>query len=194
MPGLDVLLHDLADPKAYPDEAWGDVPPTARRVEVVQTHISAVFLTATRAYKVKKPVRLWGLVDYGTLERRKHWCDEEVRLNRRLASDVYRGVAPIVERQGGLAVGGAGGDGDAVEWAVAHPLEDWRQEPGSGCRRRQTTIRQACRMNGINEASLLEALNAALRIKIKSEPGVNPFPIVDASSSAAHVRGRESMR
>ena len=116
MPGLDVLLRDLADPAAYPESDWGDVPAARRKVEVVQTHISAVFLTAKTAYKVKKPLRLWGLVDYGTPEARLHWCEEEVRLNRRLAPDVYRGVEPIVERGGRLHVGG---EGRAVEHAVA---------------------------------------------------------------------------
>lgn len=119
MPGLDVLLRDLADPRAYPEAAWGGIPAAARRVEVIQTHISAVFLTTARAYKVKKPVRLWGLVDYGTPEARRHWCEEEVRLNRRLAPDVYLGVVPVVERAGRLHVGEPGGAGGAVEHAVA---------------------------------------------------------------------------
>jgi aminoglycoside phosphotransferase family enzyme/predicted kinase len=115
VPGLDVLLRDLADPAAYAEAEWAGVPQGQRRVEVVQTHISAVFLTAVSAFKVKKPLRLWGLVDYGTPQARLHWW-EEVRLNRRLAPDVYRGVVPIVERDGRLHVGGAG---KAVEHAVA---------------------------------------------------------------------------
>ena len=150
MPGLDVLLHDLADPKAYPDEAWGDVPPTARRVEVVQTHISAVFLTATRAYKVKKPVRLWGLVDYGTPEKRRHWCDEEVRLNRRLAPDVYLGVAPIVERAGRLVVG-PGGAGGAVEHAVV--MRRFRAEDTLEARLAAGTVDAISRMTSSPDSS-----------------------------------------
>jgi aminoglycoside phosphotransferase family enzyme/predicted kinase len=65
-------------------------------VEVIQTHISVVFLTGCRAHKLKKPLRFWGLLDYGSAERRLHWCREEVRLNSRLAPDLYLGVAPVL--------------------------------------------------------------------------------------------------
>ncbi|MDM0116344.1 AAA family ATPase [Variovorax sp. J22R133] len=63
-------------------------------VRLVETHISWVLLTATRAYKLKKPVRL-SFVDFTTLAARKHFCDEEVRLNRVLAPDLYLGVEPV---------------------------------------------------------------------------------------------------
>jgi aminoglycoside phosphotransferase family enzyme/predicted kinase len=84
-------------------------------IEVVQTHVSVVFLVGDRAFKVKKPLRLWGFLDYGTLEARRRCCEDEVRLNRRLAADLYLGVVPIVRRRGGLH---AGGRGDLVEHAV----------------------------------------------------------------------------
>ena len=63
-------------------------------VELVQTHISFVFLAGDEVYKVKKPVR-FSFLDFSTLERRRHFCREEVRLNRRLAPDVYLGVVAI---------------------------------------------------------------------------------------------------
>ena len=69
-------------------------------VEVHQTHISVVFLAGSFAYKIKKPVDL-GFIDYSTLERRRHFCEEEVRLNRRLAAEVYLGVVPMT-REGGV--------------------------------------------------------------------------------------------
>lgn len=128
MPALDDLLARLAEPTAYPDADWAGVLPAARRVEVVQTHISAVFLTARRAYKVKKPVRLWGFVDYGTLEARRAWCHEEVRLNRRLAPDLYLGVAPIVEHGASLRVA-APGDAAAEARAVEHAVVMHRFRP-----------------------------------------------------------------
>jgi aminoglycoside phosphotransferase family enzyme/predicted kinase len=81
---------------------------------VVQTHISVVFLVGAEVYKVKKPVRL-DFVDFSTLEKRQHFCEEEVRLNRRLAPHVYRGVVPIVEERGQLRVSKAG---PPIEWAV----------------------------------------------------------------------------
>ncbi|HZS32711.1 MAG TPA: AAA family ATPase [Methylomirabilota bacterium] len=81
------LLADLLRPGAYP-------PPAPSQVELVTTHISWVFLTDREAWKLKRPVRL-AFLDYTTPERRRHFCEEEVRLNRRLAPDVYRGVAPV---------------------------------------------------------------------------------------------------
>jgi len=83
-------------------------------VEVHQTHISVVFLAGEFAYKIKKPVNL-GFLDFSTLEKRKHFCDEEVRLNRRLAGDVYIGVIPVTSERAHLRFGG---NGPAVEWAV----------------------------------------------------------------------------
>src|SRR2546428_13933576 len=73
-------------------------------VELVETHISWVFLAGDRVYKVKKPLDL-GFLDFTTLERRRFFCEEEVRLNRRLTHDVYLGV---VELRGvdGVRIGG----------------------------------------------------------------------------------------
>jgi len=79
------LIDGLSDPVAYPYPV--------ETVEVRQTHISAVFLAGDYVYKVKKPVN-YGFVDFGTLAKRRHYCDEEIRLNRRLAPDVYIGVVP----------------------------------------------------------------------------------------------------
>jgi hypothetical protein len=63
----------------------------------VETHISWVFILRDEVYKVKKPVDL-GFLDFTTLRRRRHFCQEEVRLNRRLAPDTYLGVHPIRRR------------------------------------------------------------------------------------------------
>ncbi|MGB7565329.1 MAG: AAA family ATPase [Prochlorococcaceae cyanobacterium] len=68
---------------------------TSRPREEVATHISVVTLTPRHAFKRKKPLALWGLLDYSTPERRWHWCQEELRLNRRLASDIYLRVARL---------------------------------------------------------------------------------------------------
>ncbi|MCK9229096.1 MAG: AAA family ATPase [Syntrophales bacterium] len=84
-------------------------------VELIQTHISYVFLAGNRVYKVKKPVR-FDFLDFSTLERRKHFCEEELRLNRRLAPTVYVSVEPITdEGPGGLVLGGTG---PPVEYAL----------------------------------------------------------------------------
>ena len=85
---------------AAPAGAWalglGDIElQSALNAELRETHISWVLLAGEAAYKLKKPVRL-AFVDYGTLDRRRALCHEEVRLNRRLAPDVYRGVRTVV--------------------------------------------------------------------------------------------------
>src|SRR5262245_40601868 len=102
---LPELLAALSDPAAYPRP----LP-----VEVRQTHISAVFLVGDAVYKIRKPVNL-GFVDFSTLAKRKHDCEEEVRLNRRLAPSVYRGLVPITTHDGKVRVGGSG---EPIEWAV----------------------------------------------------------------------------
>jgi aminoglycoside phosphotransferase family enzyme/predicted kinase len=103
---LPRLIEALSDPAAYAFPVGS--------VDVRQTHISAVFLVGPYAYKVKKPVSL-GFLDFSTLEKRRDFCEEEVRLNRRLAPHAYLGVVPVVRVGKGLQFEGAG---DAVEWAV----------------------------------------------------------------------------
>ena len=94
------------------DEAW---PRPQRGVELVETHLSWVFRGDRDVFKVKKPLAL-GFVDFGSVGRRKAACEDEVRLNSRMAPGIYAGVVPIVRREGrGLALCGAG---EVVDWAV----------------------------------------------------------------------------
>ena len=88
----------------------------ARPVEICETHISYVFLTERRAYKLKKAVVL-PFLDYGTRERRRHLCEEEVRLNRRLAPGIYHGVVGVVRDGDSFRLGDAD-DPSAVEHLV----------------------------------------------------------------------------
>jgi aminoglycoside phosphotransferase family enzyme/predicted kinase len=103
---LAQLIKSLSDAAAYPYPV--------EEVEVRHTHISVVFLAGPFAYKVKKPVDL-GFLEFTTLEKRRHFCDEEVRLNRRLAPTVYLGVVPLTRSAKGVEVEGPG---EVVEWAV----------------------------------------------------------------------------
>jgi aminoglycoside phosphotransferase family enzyme/predicted kinase len=103
---LPDLIESLSRPGAYP-HPFEDF-------QLHHTHISVVFLVDRYAYKIKKPVDL-DFLDFTTLDKRKHYCEEEVRLNRRLASSVYLGVVPVTAENGGLRMGG---DGEAVEYAV----------------------------------------------------------------------------
>lgn len=88
--------------------------PGAGPVQRFETHISWVLVDGTQALKVKKAVGL-GFVDFTTLARRRRCCEEELRLNRRLAPDLYLGVLPIA---GTPAQPRPGGDGPAIEVAV----------------------------------------------------------------------------
>ncbi len=106
MPRLPFVVERLLDSRAYPH--------TPRKIELVQTQMSTLLLTGDYVYKIKKPVDL-GYLDYTTLEKRHHFCHQELELNRRLCPDVYVAVAPIVEEGEGLRVEG---QGRAIEYAV----------------------------------------------------------------------------
>ena len=87
-------------------------------VEVVETHISWVFLTRLHAYKLKKPVR-FDFLDFSTAELRHRACEDEVRLNGRLATSVYMGVIPVVEDAAGhFHLGNHDTAGEPVDWLV----------------------------------------------------------------------------
>ena len=100
------LIELLSDVAAYPI--------TVEKVDIFHTHISVVFLAGPYAFKIKKPVDL-AFLDFSTLEKRRHFCEEEVRLNRRLAPDIYLGVVPITGMGQGVRIEG---QGEVIEWAV----------------------------------------------------------------------------
>jgi aminoglycoside phosphotransferase family enzyme/predicted kinase len=100
---LHKLIEALQQPALFPH------PVT--RFEVIETHISIVLLTGSYAYKFKKPVN-FGFLDFSTLAKRKHFCEEELRLNRRLAPELYLEVVPVSTGPK------LGGDGEVIEYAV----------------------------------------------------------------------------
>jgi aminoglycoside phosphotransferase family enzyme/predicted kinase len=100
------LVRNLANPECY-DHAVGSV-------QHRETHISHVLLSGEYAYKIKKPLDL-GFLDFSTLDKRRHVCQEEVRLNRRLAPAYYLGVVPVT---GSPASPRINGTGEAIEYAV----------------------------------------------------------------------------
>ncbi len=100
------LIEALLRPDAYPH--------AVRQLKLLETHISWVILTGEFAYKIKKPVR-YNFVDYSTLELRRRNCEEELRLNRRLAPDLYLEVVPIA---GPPASARVGVEGAPCEFAV----------------------------------------------------------------------------
>jgi aminoglycoside phosphotransferase family enzyme/predicted kinase len=100
------MLQALRRPAAYP---WH--PPS---VELITTHISWVFLAGDRVVKLKRPVA-YDFVDQTSLATRHRLCLAELALNRRLTSDVYLSVEPVVATSEGYRLGG---DGPSVEWAT----------------------------------------------------------------------------
>ncbi len=96
--------------------AHGQFPGETTRVELVETHISWVILTPQFAFKIKKPLK-FPFLDFSTLDQRAYYCREELRLNRRLAPQMYLDVLPIATNaRGQLAMGEI--DGLPVEFAV----------------------------------------------------------------------------
>jgi len=91
-------------------------PHAADHVEQIETHISTVLLAGDYAYKIKKPVNL-GFLDFTTLEKRRYFCREEIRLNRRLAPGLYLDVVAIVLSKGSLRIAPLDSPG-VVEYAV----------------------------------------------------------------------------
>lgn len=104
---LEAKVAYLIRPESYPERTAA--------VDVVQTHMSFVFLTDRHAYKLKKPVR-YEFLDFSTLAARRADCLEEMRLNRRLAADVYLDVVALTQAAGGQLQ--LAGNGKAVEWLI----------------------------------------------------------------------------
>jgi uncharacterized protein len=106
---IEEIAAAMAGPSFYPHR-----PP---RVEVRETLISWVFLAGELAFKLRKEV-VFPFLDYGTPDRRRHMCEEEIRLGRRLAPALYLGVRAVVPRDGGFALAAAGHE-EALEHVVA---------------------------------------------------------------------------
>lgn len=101
------IIEFLSKPSAYGFEGG--------RVDKVQTHISYIFLVGDKAYKLKRAIKL-PYLDFSTLELRRQACENEVKLNRRTAPEIYIGVKPVTKNAAGeLAIDGAG---DVVDWLV----------------------------------------------------------------------------
>ncbi len=86
----------------------------ANNCNIIETHISWVLLNGQYVYKIKKPVN-FGFLDFSTLEKRRFCCNEELRLNRRLASELYLEVVPITGTPDRPQLGGTD---TAIEYAV----------------------------------------------------------------------------
>lgn len=104
---LPPLIEQMMQSGFYPH-------PVTEPIELIQTHISYVLLTGEHVYKVKKPVN-FGFLDFSTLEQRRHFCHEELRMNQRGAPGLYLDVLPIVQVENQYQLGGTG---EVVEYAL----------------------------------------------------------------------------
>ncbi len=104
---LPAIVQQMLKPDFYPHSV-------TEPIQFMQTHVSQVLLTGDYVYKLKKPVN-FGFLDYSTLEKRKHFCEEEIRLNQRGAGSLYLGVVPLTQDGGKFAIDGSG---ETVEYAV----------------------------------------------------------------------------
>ncbi len=100
------LIQSLLKPTAYPH--------SVATIELIETHISFVFLTGKFVYKIKKAVQ-FDFLDFSTLEKRRFYCEEEWRLNRRFAPELYVQVVPIT---GAIENAKINGGGEIIEYAV----------------------------------------------------------------------------
>lgn len=157
--GYPELIRSLLDPRAYPHAVC--------EIQVIETHISWVILTGDFAYKIKKPVAL-GFLDFSTLEARRHFCEEELRVNRRSAEDLYLDVVPIGTAPEGVRIGVE----PAVEFAVR-----MRQFP------------HAARLDRCLQAGLLglPELRALASTMARFHQGLTPRRDIDAAYEVERV-------
>lgn len=117
----NLLIQNLQNPKIYEYKI--------DKIELIETHISWIILTGKLAYKIKKPVNL-GFADFSTLEKRKFYCLQELKLNHRLAKELYIKVIPITG-------------------TISHPILNGTEEP----------IEYALVMNQFSQSSVLANLH-----------------------------------
>jgi len=157
----DRLLAALRDPACYPHQSGP--------VELVETHISWVFLAGDYAYKVKKPVNL-GFLDFSTLQARRFYCEEELRLNRRTAPGLYLDVVAVGDSPAGPRVGGAG---KTLEYALK--MQRFPQEALADSVARRGELR-AVQVDAI--AAAIAAFHASIPVAPKESGHGSPEHVV----------------
>lgn len=150
-------------------------PHAVAAVELAETHISWVFLAGDCAYKVKKPVRL-DFLDFSTLELRRHFCEEELRLNRHFAPELYLGVSTVNDDGQRIAIDGPG---RVVDYAVRMRRFERRQEL------------DAILARGAADAALLAGFGADLSALHSAAPVATP-DVEAAATEAAIAANRDN--
>jgi aminoglycoside phosphotransferase family enzyme/predicted kinase len=157
---LPPLVQQLLQPESYDH-------PVQEPIRLLQTHVSYVFLTGDYAYKVKKPVN-FGFLDYSTLEKRQHFCQEELRLNQRGAAPLYLAVVPIVQIGDTFRLADSGAP---VEYAVK--MQQFPQE---------TLLSQVFERGELTEAMLRQLAEAIAQFHQAAETNdeIRSFGTVEA--------------
>lgn len=113
---VPALIEQMMQPGFYPH-------PVKEPIELIQTHVSYVFLTGDYAYKIKKPVN-FGFLDFSTLERRQHFCVQELQMNQLNAPEIYLEVLPITDLDGQFQLNGTGQTAEYVLKMREFPQDD----------------------------------------------------------------------
>ncbi|MSQ31834.1 MAG: hypothetical protein EXR59_01145 [Dehalococcoidia bacterium] len=166
MADLPEFVQGLLKPVAYPHPV--------SHVELVQTHISYVFITDSFVYKVKKQVD-FGFVNFSTLEKRRYFCSQEVELNKRLSPDVYLGVEEIRENNGTFSIGGAG---TTVEYAVKMRLLPRDRIMSAMLARNEVTQ---------NHVEDIASILAKFHVKAATSPEISAFGKLDGLGVGRNV-------
>ncbi|MHA1598624.1 MAG: hypothetical protein ACTSV1_07865, partial [Alphaproteobacteria bacterium] len=149
---------EVIDFLSRPETYGGDEP-----VEVIETHISEVFLVGDRVFKLKRAVS-YPYLDFSTIELRHRYCLAEVAINRRTAPDLYKGVVAVTrDGDSGLVLGG---DGEPVDWLV-----EMARFEASGLFERMAV---EGRLDGKIMGDLADAI-AAFHMAAEPCPGMDPL-------------------
>ena len=170
-------IDDLMVATAYPHQV--------AHLDLKETHVSWVVLTGPFAYKIKKPVR-YTFIDASTLERRHFLCNEELRLNRRFAPDLYLDVVPIVRENGQLKVGG---DGEPLEFAVRMREFDPSQELAAQLERSSVAAHDLNAFAGQMADSHLRAAVAAPDGPFGTFEGIRAAMLANLALLRTHLEG-----
>lgn len=159
------LIRALQNPALYPHPV--------ERFKLIETHISWVLLTGHYVYKIKKPAN-FGFLDFSTLEARKHFCEEELRLNRRTTDDLYLEVLPIT---GSAEAPQLGGDGPVIDYAIKS-----REFP-------QEQLLSAVQARGeLTSAQIDDLARQTARLHLEAPAVADGHPLASAEAIMAPVR------
>jgi len=162
------VIQALQRPEAYPHEA--------QHIELVETHISCVFIAGPRTYKLKKAVN-FGFLDFSSLEKRRQYCHQEVRLNRRLAEPIYEGILCVTEDRIGrvrLQAEAATDPDLIVDYAVV-----MRTVP------REALLEHRLKSGQVSQADLRSLASRLVEFHTEAASG----PAIDQGGQPATIRG-----